>query len=196
MATIEQIELRMVDLQAQGEAHRRHPELRQPGDADRHHHRCRRRDGHRLQLHDRHRRLLGDAAALATIWRRASSAATPTRSRRSGTSWNSPPTPRRSAPSRRSRSRRSTPRCGTCAPESRACRCGSSPAAPRSAARSTPPRAAGCTSRRRRWSTTRLPAKAKGFRGSKVKIGRPHGSEDLRPARRRCARRSATATRS
>ena len=47
------------------------------------------------------------------------------------------------------------------------------------AARSTPPRAAGCTSRRRPWSTTRWRRKAKGFRGSKVKIGRPHGSEDL-----------------
>ena len=54
-----------------------------------------------------------------TTWPRASSAATPTRSRRSGMSLNSPPTRRRSARSPRSRSPRSTPRSGTCAPENK-----------------------------------------------------------------------------
>ena len=41
------------------------------------------------------------------------------------------------------------------------------------ACRSTPPRAAGCTSRRRRSSRMRCAAKAKGFGGCKVKVGRP-----------------------
>ena len=47
---------------------------------------------------------------------------------------------------------------------SRACRCGSWPAAPRTAARSTPPRAAGCTSRPQALVEDALAAKAKGFR--------------------------------
>ena len=41
-----------------------------------------------------------------------------------------------------------------------------------------------------------LAAQGQGLRGSKVKIGKPHGIRGLSPACRRCARRSATATRS
>ena len=48
---------------AEGRAHRRDPGVRHAGDADRAHHLRRRRDGHRLQLHDRHRRLVGRRAA-------------------------------------------------------------------------------------------------------------------------------------
>ena len=179
MAKIEKVELRMVDLVPKVQAHRRHPELRQPGDADRHHHRRRRRrrgPATAIRSAPAARRSCGCSPI---IWRRASSAATPTRSRRSGTSSNSPPMRRRSAPSRRSRSPRSTRRSGICARRSRACRCGSWPAAPRIAARSTPPKAAGCISRQQALVDDALHAKAKGFRGSKVKIGRPHGSEDF-----------------
>ena len=76
---------------------------------------------------------------------------------------NSPRMPRRSARSPRSRLRRSTRRSGICAPRSRACRCGSSPAAPGTAARSTPPKAAGCISRRRRWSMMRCRPRPRAF---------------------------------
>ena len=61
------------------------------------------------------------------------------------------------------------------------------PAARRSACRSTRPRAAGCTSRPRRWSRTRWPPRRAASAAAKIKIGRPHVAEDVRPARRRCA---------
>ena len=71
MAKIERVELRMVDLvpkvkrtdAIQSFVSQETPIVT--------HHRCRRRGRHRLQLHHRHRRLLGDAAARPTIWRRA-----------------------------------------------------------------------------------------------------------------------------
>ena len=56
MAVIERVEILMVDLAAEGEADRRDPVLRQPGDADRPDLGFGRRRRHRLQLHDRHRR--------------------------------------------------------------------------------------------------------------------------------------------
>ena len=172
MARIERIEMRLVDIAAEGQAHRRHPELRLAGDADRDDHRQRRRGRDRLQLHDRHGRLLGHAPRSPTIWRRGSSARKRNGSRRSGASSNSPPTPPRSARFRRWRWRRSTPRCGTCAASGAACRCGSSPAARPTGGRSTRPKADGCTSTRTRSSTTRSP-----------RARRVHGLEDQdRPA--------------
>ncbi len=72
-----------------------------------------------------------------------------------------------------------------------ACRCGSPRAAPATGARSTPPKAAGCICPRKLWSTTRLRRARKGFRGSKIKIGRPHVAED----RARLARRAQGARR-
>ena len=91
--------------------------------------------------------------------------------------------------------RRSTPRCGICGRRSRTCRCGSSPAAPRTAARSTRPKAAGCTSRRKRWSTTRSPPRPRAFAARRSRSASRTARRILRGCRR-CARRSATATRS
>ncbi len=64
---------------AEGQAHRRDPELRVAGDAHRHRHRQRRRGRDRLQLYDRDRRLVGDAPA-----RRPPRAAPPRQGRRAG----------------------------------------------------------------------------------------------------------------
>ena len=116
MAAIERIEIMHGRPAAQGGAHRRDPGLRQPGDADRPHHRRRRR---------------GRAPATATrsapaarrscaLLARPPGAAADrprrrARSRRSGRTSSSRPTPRRSARSPRWRSPRSTPRSGTCA---------------------------------------------------------------------------------
>ena len=72
----------------------------------------------------------------------------------------------------------------------RACRCGSSPAAPATGGRSIRPRAAGCICRRKRLVEDALAAREKGFRGSKIKIGRPHVVGGSSPGSPRCARRS------
>ena len=45
--------------------------------------------------------------------------------------------------------------------------------------RSTRPKAAGCTCRSRRWSSRRWRRKAAGFRGAKIKVGKPHVAEDV-----------------
>ena len=84
---------------------------------------------------------------------------------------------------------------GSARARSRACRCGSWPAAPRTAARSTRPRAAGCTSRRRRWSTTRSPPRPRAFAAPRSRSASRMAPRMWRGCRR-CARRSATATRS
>ena len=116
-------------------------------------------------------------------------------SRRSGATSNSPPTRQPSARSRRSRSPRSTPPSGTFAASVAACRCGSPRAARPIAGRSTRPRAAGCTSTSRRWSTTRSPP---GSKASQARKSRSAGRARRRTiaASRRCARRSAPTTRS
>ena len=45
--------------------------------------------------------------------------------------------------------------------------------------RSTRPRAAGCTCRSRRWSNRRWRRRPQGFRGAKIKVGKPHVAEDV-----------------
>ena len=81
---------------------------------------------------------------------------------------------------------RSTPRCGTCAAARPACRCTSWPAAPGIACRSTPPKAAGCTSTPANWSRMRWAPRRQGFSGAKIKVGKPSGAEDVARLRR-CA---------
>ena len=76
--------------------------------------------GDRLQLHDRHRRLVGDAAARRSSRAAPDRPATPSASRRSGASSNSRPTRPPSARFPRWRSPRSTRRYGTCAAASAA----------------------------------------------------------------------------
>ena len=98
---------------AEGRAHRRDPVVRHAGDADRAHHLRRRRAGHRLHVHDRHRRLVGGRAAARPPRAAADRPRRRARSRRSGRTSSSTRTRRRSARSRASRSRRSTRRCGT-----------------------------------------------------------------------------------
>ena len=164
---------------AEGQAHRRDPELRQPGNADRHDHRRRRRGRHRLQLHDRHRRLVGDAAAVG------SSGAAPDRPRRRhdrGDLARSRIRHARDDDRRDHRASRSPP-IDTALWDLRAKK------------QNLPlwKLAGGAKDRCPLYTTEggwlhietqalvddALAAKAKGFRGSKVKIGKPHGSEDL-----------------
>ena len=111
-------------LEAGGETHGRHPELCQPGDTDRPHHRCRRRPGHRLFLHHRNRRIVGAGLAERPFVPAIDRPPRPRKSKRSGASCSSTPMPPRSAPSPRSRWRRSIPRCGTCAAVAPNCRYG------------------------------------------------------------------------
>ena len=59
------------------------------------------------------------------------------------------------------------------------CRCGRSPAARSRRCPSTRPKAAGCTCRPTRSSRRRSRRKAQGFRGAKLKVGKPHVSEDV-----------------
>ena len=71
---------------AAGAAQRRDPVLRDAGNAVRAHRLRRRQRGHRLQLHHRHRRLVGDGAAARPPGAAADRHATRRRSKRSGAS--------------------------------------------------------------------------------------------------------------
>jgi hypothetical protein len=86
----------------------------------------------------------------------------------------------------------STRRCGTLRCRAPGCRCGAWPAARRTGAGLHDRRAAGCTWRPMRWSSrvARRP-RPTGFRGAKIKVGRPTIVRGHRAARRRCARPSA-----
>ena len=164
---------------AEGRAHRRHPVVRHAGNADRAHPLRRRRAGRRLHVHDRHRRLVGGRAAARSSRAAPDRPRCRLRSRRSGRISSSPRTPPPSARSRASRWPRSTPRCGTCA----------------AGAREQPLwKVAGGAQRRVPVYTTEggwlhhpaqqlvdeaLAAKAQGFRGAKMKVGKPSIAEDV-----------------
>ena len=104
---------------AAGAAQRRDPVVRDAGDADRAHHLRRRRAGHRLHLHHRHRRLVGGRAAA----RPSRAAADRPRSDVIEAIWKdlffAHPRHQRSARSPAWRWPRSTPRCGTALPPRR-----------------------------------------------------------------------------
>ncbi len=190
MATIERVEILMVDLKPkvkrtdaiQSFVSQETPIVRI---AD--------RDGAaaRLQLHNRHRRPVGDeliartlapaligrdAAEVEQIWRdlnfltHATTVGAITASR----------------------SPRSTLRYGTYAAARPGCRCMSWPAARRIASRSTRPKAAGCIWSRRRWSTTpcapRTPASAAPRSRSAARMS-PRMSRGWPPCARRSGRR-------
>ena len=124
VAMIERVELTLVDLKPKVKRTDAIQSFVVAGDADRRDHRSRRRDRHRLQLHHRHRRLVGHGAASPIISRRASSVAMPNAIE---AHLARPPVPHprddASARSPRSRWRRSTPRFGICAAAVRSCRC-------------------------------------------------------------------------
>ena len=109
-------------------------------------------------------RLIGrDAAQIEAIWKDLFFARTRPRSARSPAS----------------RSRRSTRRCGTCGASAPGCRCGRWRAARSRGCRSTRPKAAGCIIRPQQLVDEALAAKAQGFRGAKIKVGKPSIAEDV-----------------
>jgi hypothetical protein len=177
MARIEKIELRMVDLQPKVKRTDAIQSFVSQETPIRHHHRFRRRDGTGYSY------TIGTGGSsvmrlLSIISCRVDRRRCRHASRRSGTSWNSPRMPPRSARSRRWRSRPSIPRCGICGRKKQ----------------NLPlwKLAGGAKDRCPLYTTEggwlhidkqalvddALQAKAKGFSGSKVKIGKPHGSED------------------
>ena len=124
-----------------------------------------------LQLYHRHGRPFDHRVAVHARWRRRWLAANRRWSSRSGATCCSRRTRPRWARSPRSRWPASIPRCGICAAAVPAVRCTSRRAARRRRCRSTPPRAAGCMETEALVEDASA-ARAAGFGGCKLKVGR------------------------
>ena len=164
------------------------------GDADRAHHLRRRRAGHRLHLHDRHRRLVGGGAAA-----RPPRAAADRRGRRRGRAAVEAPVlphPRdRRRRDHQPRARRDRHRAvGPALPARRAAAVEDAPAARSARCRCTRPKAAGCTTRAQQLVDETRRGEGAGIPGRQDQ-GRQAGDRRGRRAARRGARRRSASVR-